>query len=65
MEGMIEYDRLINRLRMIIRDSLKCEDNELHISNRCKYNVFNLMMEYDYKYMKELLKELEYREISD
>ena len=59
---MIEHDLLINQLRVIIKDNLYVEDDELYIRCKCKYDLFNLMEGIDKKYMKKLLKELEYVE---
>ena len=58
---MIEYDRIIIKLRNIVKDKLYCEDSEL--KSKCmKYDIINLMLEEDNKFMNELFKELEYDE---
>jgi uridine kinase len=59
---MIEHDLLVNQLRVIIKDNLYVEDNELYIRCKMKYDLYSLMRGIDKKYMKELLKELEYNE---
>ena len=59
---MVEFDLLIYSLRNIVKENLYCEDNELRIKNKCKYDLINLMEEIDKGFMEELKKELEYDE---
>lgn len=59
---MTEFDNLLQDLKIIIKDNTYCEDNELHIRNKAKYDLYNLVETYDYRYIKELKKELEYKE---
>ena len=60
MTGMIEYDLLLIRLRMMITENLYCEDDKLFIKSKLKYDIVNMMNEIDSKFMKELFKDLEY-----
>ena len=60
MTGMIEYDLLLIRLRMMIVENLYCEDDKLFIKSKLKYDIVNMMNEIDSKFMKELFKDLEY-----
>lgn len=57
---MTEFDNLLKDLQTIIRDSTYCEDNEIHIRNKLKYDLFNLVEAYDYRFIEKLKKELEY-----
>lgn len=59
---MTEFDLLLYRLHSIVRDNLYCEDQELRIRNKLKYDVVNLMEEMDVKFMNGLKCELEYEE---
>ena len=59
---LINYDLLVHRLRCIVKENLYVEDDKLYVKSKCKYDIVNLMEEIDTKYMKELLKELEYNE---
>lgn len=58
---MKDYDRIIKRLQIIIKDKLYCEDNKLR-SKCMKYDIINMMMQEDKKFMKDLYKKLEYVE---
>lgn len=59
---MIEYDLLIIKLRMIMEDNLYCEDNELYIKNKVKYELYELMKAIDKEFINQLEKGLEYNE---
>ena len=56
------YDELIKDIRVILKDGVYCEDNKLRLRNNIKYNIYNLMCEHDKRFIKELHKELEYKE---
>ena len=57
---MKEFDNLLYRLQLIMKDKLYCEDNELR-SKCMKYDIINLMLEYDKRFMDKLFKDLEYK----
>ena len=59
---MMEYDRLIKRLQDAIKENIVCEDNELYVKCKLKYDVVNIMNEEDSVFMKKLYEELEYNE---
>jgi hypothetical protein len=59
---MVEFDLLLYRLRGIVRDNVYCEDGELRIRNKAKYDIVNLVEEIDKEWFKQLMKELEYDE---
>ena len=62
MSSLIDYDLMIEYLRVIIKDNLYCEDGELRIRTKLKYDVFNLLEEVDKEFINKLKKELEYEE---
>ena len=47
------------RLQIIIKENLYCEDGKIHIKNKLKYDVVNLVEELDKKFIKELYVKLE------
>lgn len=59
---MVEFDLLLYRLHGIVRDNVYCEDGELRIRNKAKYDIVNLVEEIDKEWFKQLMKELEYDE---
>ena len=59
---LVQYDLLIQYLRDIVEENLYCEDGELRIKNKLKYDVVNLLDAVDKEYMKKLYKELEYND---
>ena len=59
---MLDFDLLIRELQDTIKDNLLCEDNELHIKSKLKYDVYNIMKKYDSAFMSGLEKELEYKD---
>ena len=59
---MTEYDLLMNKLQKALKDNIVCEDNELYIKCKLKYDVYNIMCEEDSKFIKNLYEELEYEE---
>ena len=59
---MLQFDLLLHSLQHIVKDSLYCEDGELRIKNKLKYDVINLMNEIDKPFMTQLYQELEYKE---
>ena len=61
---MLEFDLIMHSLQHIIKENLYCEDGELHIKNKLKYDIINLMTEIDKSFMLKLFKELEYEEES-
>lgn len=63
MTGMIDYDLLVEYLRIILKDSVYCEDGELKIRNKLKYDIYNLLSEVDKRWVRELEKELEFNEV--
>lgn len=62
---LIQYDLLLKSLENILEKGTKCEDNKLMLSNKVKYDVFNLVYELDSKWVKRLFEEIEYKEIED
>ena len=63
MTGMIDYDLLVEYLRIILKDNVYCEDGELKIRNKLKYDIYNLLSEVDERWVRELEKELEFNEV--
>ena len=59
---MVNYDVLLNRLQVALRDNIVCEDGEIHLKCKLKYDVFNILVEEDSEFIKKLYEELEYRE---
>ena len=59
---MKEFDTLLYNLQTIIKSNTYCEDNEIHIKNKLKYDIFNMMINYDKAFINKLYKELEYSE---
>lgn len=59
---MKEFDSLVNRLELIMKDGLYVEDGRLYVKCQVKYQVVNLMNEFDKPFMDKLLKELEYED---
>jgi hypothetical protein len=57
-----EFDSLLNRLELIMKDGLYVEDERLYVKCQVKYQVVNLMNEFDKPFMTKLLEELEYKE---
>ena len=54
-----EYDRIMNELKMIVKDKLYVEDDRVRMRT-CKYDLINLLEREEKKWLKELLKENEY-----
>ena len=59
---MMEFDNLLFNIEKILKESLYCEDNNLRIKNKLKYDIFNLINEIDRKFIVDVCKELEYEE---
>ena len=59
---MINNEVIISVIKSLLKGNIKCEDNNIYISNKFKYDVFNLLVEHDQEFKKELFKELEYCE---
>jgi len=57
-----EFDLLLKSLENIISENIKCEDNQLYLPRKVKYDLFNLLYEIDKSFMDKLLKKLEYKE---
>ena len=57
-----EYDLLLLAIENIIKENIKCEDNELYLSNKLKYQLFNLIYEIDKGFIEKLFKKIEYKE---
>jgi len=58
----INYDLLLRKLQSAVRDSAVCEDGELYIKSKLKYDVLNILVEEDKEFINQLYKELEYRD---
>lgn len=59
---LVQYDLLVQYLRGIVEENLYCEDNELRIKSKLKYDIVNLLDEIDKEFMQRLYKKLEYKE---
>ena len=57
---MIEYDVLLNKLEHALKDNTTCEDGEIHLKCKLKYDVYNIMVELNPKFIRELHEYLEY-----
>jgi len=57
---MIEYDVLIKKLEEALKENVVCEDNEVHLKCKLKYDVYNIMVENNPLFIKQLHKDLEY-----
>lgn len=51
----------INEIRKIIIENVYCEDGEIKIKNQIKYDLYNLVLERDTKFIQELHQKLEYK----
>jgi hypothetical protein len=60
---MLDYDLLLKALENILEDNTRCEDNELYLSNKIKYSLYELVKEIDKKFIDKLHKELEYTDV--
>ena len=58
---MKEFDSLVNRLELIMKDGLYVEDDRLYVKCQVKYQVVNIMNEFDKPFMDKLLKDLEFK----
>ena len=58
----MEFEILLLKLRDLLTKYTYCEDDKLRIKNGIKYDIYNLMNEYDRGFIKELHKELEYKD---
>lgn len=59
---MINSDSLISAIKTLLADNITCEDNKIFISNKFKYDVYNLLVDTDEEFKNQLYKELEYEE---
>lgn len=57
---MIEFDKLLLYLRVILEDNIQVVDNKIKLRSGCKYQLFNLMAELDKEWLKGVLKDLDY-----
>lgn len=57
-----QSDAILLALKTLLADNIKCEDNKLFISNKFKYDVFNLLVETDEEFREKLFSELDYCE---
>lgn len=58
---MKEFDAILYELEKAYELNVRCEDGELYISSKLKYDIHDLLLKYDITFMKKLFKELEYK----
>lgn len=55
------YSLLLDEIKMIIKDGIYCEDDELFLQNNIKYKLYNLIIELDKKFIDEVWIDIEYK----
>lgn len=59
---MTQQEKFILDVLETLKKHLICEDDKLYIKTQLKYDLFNLVSEYDKDWIEHLLNELEYKE---
>jgi len=59
---VINNDSLISAIKTLLADNITCEDNKIFISNKFKYDVFNLLIDTNEEFKNQLYNKLEYEE---
>jgi hypothetical protein len=59
---MTQQEQFITDVLETLKEHLVCEDDKLYIKTQLKYDIFNLVSNYDKEWLERLLNDLEYKE---